>query len=90
MTAPIVRHARREARALFGQEIDDCEAATQFERGQQADIELVRTCQMMVDIAQEDRVTTFVGKVGRRLGAFQHHDIPAVHSPESHGMLTST
>ena len=75
MTAPIVRHARREARALFGREIDDCEAATRFERGQQAGIELVRTCQMMVDVAQEDRVTTFAGKVGRRLGAFQHHDI---------------
>ena len=71
MTTPIVRHTRREARALFGREIDDCEAATRFERGQQADVELVRTCQMMVDVAQEDRVTTFAGKVGRRFGAFR-------------------
>ena len=30
---------------------------------------------MVVDVAQEDRVTTFAGKVGRRLGAFQHDDI---------------
>ena len=42
MTTPIVRYTRREGRAPFGREIDDCEAATRFERGQQGDIELVR------------------------------------------------
>ena len=30
---------------------------------------------MVVDVAQEDCVTAFARKVGRRLGAFQHHDI---------------
>jgi hypothetical protein len=37
--------------------------------------ELVRICQMMVDVTQEYRVTTFAGKIGRRLSALQYHNI---------------
>jgi hypothetical protein len=43
MAAPVGRYAGRDARSRVGREIHDGEAASRFERGEQAGVEVPRT-----------------------------------------------
>src|SRR4051794_21468289 len=75
MTPSITRHAVGNLGARFWREVCDREPASRFQRRQKAGVEFPRARQVVVNIPQEDSVTTLFGKVGGGYGTFQHYDI---------------
>src|SRR5262245_20006924 len=75
MTTAVGRYTVWDSRPRVRREIHDGEAAAGLERSQQARIDALRIGQMVVHVAQEDRVTAFIGQVGRSRASLEYDNI---------------